>query len=1023
MYKLLFSIFIYPMAVLGHGQTDSLFLKLAEGKINENERVDIYLALTRTYLDQDLDSAFIYARAAHQLSRVESYISGVAGSSQALGNCYLRSGDFDSASYYYRTTLRLNENLADEPAIMDGYYNLGNVYYNFSRFDSAKFYYQRYLEKALKTEDAELIGAGYTILSNISVFTGEYEKGLKYYNDCLPFLDQCSDQVKAEANYAIGLLYWDLGKFDLAITSLLGTAELLNQPSQRFFLSLTYEGLGDLYNEIRDFQTSRAYYEKALALAHDLGVTKSVASIQLSLAQLYTNLQNYDSAENLYLSAKAVILDYDFPELETYLYQSLGVFQYQKAEYEKAASLFQKSLEKQKETGLSSLTTIECTHYLGKIELAKANLKTAQKYFLSANQQALEINALDHIADSYKSLAEVMESLGNYPQTVKYLKLHRQYSDSSLDKQKQNSIIAEEAKFQALQKEKEIAVNRLQLDRQKEMLKRRSTERNILIVGIVSALLIALSVFFILRNRLKTKELIHRKQEEIEQTRTRFFTNISHEIRTPLTIIDGITSDFMEKAQTPATEGFVTIKRNSNRLLTLVNQILDLSKLDVGQLKLKIQKADIVKPLKIIVHSFDTLAESKKIRFKKNFISGEFICYFDLDKVEKIVYNLLSNAFKFTQEDGEVAFSIKKKDDFIVLQVNDTGNGIPSHEIAHIFDRFHQLENDKDGLGTGVGLAITKELTELHQGHITVQSNVGAGSQFSVSLCVDKKTLMDHGAAETKKPLSSVQPPVLQKFEEEELPLIKGSKSLVLVIEDNADLRDYIKSSLEEEYQVTTASDGSQGKEKALECIPDVVVSDVMMPGMNGIELCSMLKSSDETSHIPIILLTAKAAIDDKLEGLTMGADDYLVKPFDKRELRARIKNLLTQRDNIRRKFDSSFSLDHPELFTSTDQKFLKKLKSFIEAHLDNSELSVEEIAAEMHLSRVQLYRKIKALCNMSVSKFVRNVRLQHAAELLKSRSAGISEIAYQVGFSDVSYFTKTFKERYQKTPSEVAKS
>ncbi len=555
---------------------------------------------------------------------------------------------------------------------------------------------------------------------------------------------------------------------------------------------------------------------------------------------------------------------------------------------------------------------------------------------------------------------------------------------------------------------------------------------------------IATILYFIFRYYFKRQQLLHilaleqvqtEKLEELDRTKSRFFANISHEFRTPLTLILGP----MEKLRTQISDGakkdLDMMLRNARRLQNLINQLLSLSKLESGKIKLQAGEVNIVSLVKRYSQSFESLAKQKKIEFIFNSSETNIPLFVDRDKIEKILYNLLSNAFKFTGEEGRIVVSVTPLEGGrgVNISISDTGRGLPPDQLERIFDRFYQADNNyaKDQEGTGIGLALTKELVELHYGKITAESQMDVGTTFTVFLPMGKEHLKPNDLVESVKQVKSVnwenqQEQFAESYIQETITddniENEDSKPLLLIVEDNDDLRSYVRSYLTDNYLITEAIDGEMGLEKAIERIPDLVISDVMMPKMDGIELTERLKEDERTSHIPVILLTAKAAREDKLEGLQTGADDFLTKPFDPQELLIRISNLIGQREKLKEKYKSRFVFaearesDEP---MSSDDKFLRKASHFIEQNLADSDLNVERFAQQMAMSQSQLYRKLKALTDLSPNEMIRSVRLQRAANLLLHHSGNIAEIAYEVGFNNPSYFSECFQKQFGKLPSE----
>jgi len=545
-----------------------------------------------------------------------------------------------------------------------------------------------------------------------------------------------------------------------------------------------------------------------------------------------------------------------------------------------------------------------------------------------------------------------------------------------------------------------------------------------------------------IRNELKMKSFETQKLQEIDSLKSRFFANISHEFRTPLTLILGPISKMFEKAKDQETKQELNMmQRNAQRLQRLINQLLDLSKIEAGKMTLQARPENIVALLNRIVQSFESQAKLKGIELKFQSAQDYIIAYIDQDKIENIFYNLLSNALKFTPEGGIVSCKIqfvnlKSK---IVISVTDTGIGIPPDRLDKIFNRFYQVDDSytREHEGSGIGLALTKELVDLHHGKIVVQSELNKGTTFTVYLPLEKAHLKpEEIVAET---LVEEIKPEISKLEFEEPP--EGSKSarsdlrpsrglpepyyrkalpIVLIVEDNRDMRSYMQDCLASDYRVIEAVDGEDGLHRAIDKIPDLIISDVMMPKMDGFELCGRLKSDERTSHIPIILLTARASAESKIKGLELGADDYLIKPFDRTELLVRAKNLTEQRRKLREKFSRDIFLHPSEIAVSSyDQRFLRRAMEIIEQHLSNPDFDITTLTREVGMSRMQLHRKLLALTNKSANNFIRSLRLKRAAELLRQHYGNVAQIAYEVGFNNPSYFAECFRKQFGKLPSE----
>ena len=509
----------------------------------------------------------------------------------------------------------------------------------------------------------------------------------------------------------------------------------------------------------------------------------------------------------------------------------------------------------------------------------------------------------------------------------------------------------------------------------------------------------------------------------LDQLKTKFFTNVSHEFRTPLSLIisplDNIIKNISNEDQKKQLN---LVHRNAKRLLNLVNQLLDFRKIEVQGLKLHPSIGDIVKFAKDISYSFTDIAEKKGIQFAFESNIEALEIYFDKDKIEKILFNLLSNAFKYTHDNGKVSVKLiynsrsNEEDGTLAIEVQDTGIGIPADKHEKIFERFFQTDVPESMVnqGTGIGLAITKEFVKLHGGIITVKSESEKGTCFTVTL--PAKKIYEPSVHSTTTPVEMEDGEQIA-FEESH---VNGRKKTIMVVEDNEDIRFYLKENLRGQYHVVEATNGKEGWEKIKSINPDLVVSDIMMPLMDGIELAKKIKNDTLTAHIPMILLTAMGSEEKQIEGFRIGVNDYITKPFTFEILASRIKNLISQQKLLQKRFQKQIEVNPSEVtVTPVDEKFLKQALDIVEKFLDNPDFSVEDFSREMCMSRKALYNKILSLTGKAPLEFIRSIRLKRAAQLLEKSGMSVSEIAYEVGFNNPKNFTKYFKEEFKVLPSQ----
>lgn len=540
----------------------------------------------------------------------------------------------------------------------------------------------------------------------------------------------------------------------------------------------------------------------------------------------------------------------------------------------------------------------------------------------------------------------------------------------------------------------------------------------IVLFSIILLLLIGIMVYIY-----RTILMKRRIEEEANKAKLQFFTNISHELRTPLTLIADpvnyiIHDDNLNSQQRSMLQ---IVQRNVLVLTQLVSEILDFRKVQNGKMELRLSDFNLAESMKQWIMLFSASAQKKHIAISMD-APDKIMLRADQDKIERICYNLLSNALKYTSEGGEITLTAKEENGRVMISVADNGCGISSDELPYIFDRFYQAKNA--GRGTGIGLAIVKAFTELHHGEVSATSIEGKGSTFTIHIPVRQKGEVTNQPTEKieqlVEPSSAEEVPNQARHIDELIQPYQTDKPEVLIIDDNIDIRTYLRSVLSEKYNVSEAADGKVGLELARKIVPDIVLSDIMMPVMDGLAFCQQLKTDKAISHIPVILLTARSLDEQRAEGYEHGADAYLSKPFSLRLLLSRIDNLIESRKKLNQTWSKGVEDDEiGNISNEIDKSFLKQLRKIIQENLANSDLSVEQIGDEIGLSRVQLYRKVKALTGYSPVEIVRKARLTRARHLLQTTERTVSEVAYAVGFSTPSYFSKCYKDEFGENPKK----
>ncbi len=553
----------------------------------------------------------------------------------------------------------------------------------------------------------------------------------------------------------------------------------------------------------------------------------------------------------------------------------------------------------------------------------------------------------------------------------------------------------------------------------------------IALISLFLSIIISLVVYIIRRNMLITQLELEKekKSHELDRLKLQFFTNLSHEIRTPLTLILAPLQSLITKGK--SNQYLQYIYSNAKKLTRLIDQLLDFQKIESGQIQLNLLFGDVVGFLEERVEYFRPQASNRQIAIEFKTQKSEILCCFDSDKLETVVNNLIMNALKFTSAGGEIVVEARiTKDEEIEISIADTGRGIPRQEMDHIFDSFYQVNTSAKtkNYGVGIGLSLVKRLVELHHGHIAVESQLEKGTCFTITLpSIHEKIGSDRGEEQTQFDSTKSIGEIHEEIEEEP-PGVEirpsGKKPLVLIVEDNTELRSFIKSELQSAYRIVEAEDGLEGLEIAKNDMPDLIISDIMMPGVDGVELTKKLKTELLTSHIPIILLTAKRSVEHELEGLEAHADDYITKPFNMDVLHLRIHNLIESRRKFKERFIREIHLQPIDIeYSSLDQQFLQKVIDIIQRHLEEPEFNIETLSKKIGMSRRSFYNKIKSLTGLKPNEFLRLIRLKKAAQFLKESQLTVSEICYTVGFNDMSRFFKYFKHQFGMSPNTFRKT
>lgn len=905
-----------------------------------------------------------------------------------LGFSYA-SVDMELASLYADSALTLAKRLKWEAGQAYAIYTKGVISYYQGNIPQAISYTHKALHYRRKFNNPQDVISGLNFLCSIYQHDNQIDSAIHYANEALELAEKIDDRVNMGiANYNIGMLQKAINNKELAKTYMLKAIAYLQEEGETYFVAAAYQGMTTLTKG----EEALSYAHQALDIFIQLGDIQGQGYCYSSIGTINQRLGNIEESYTALTQAHQIFEQLQYPLGIASTKSNLGLLMTEMGRFEASAPFLHES--------------VAIAKSIGALDILNTSYRGLASYYAAQRQP-------DSVAATIDSLMALQDTL---------------YTQEKAD------LIADaNAKYQLKEQEAAMVAS---AEQQKRL-------RNRILLSALAAILALIILLQYLRNRqkiqrkeaelkLQIQQAEAQKLKELDRLKSSFFANISHEFRTPLTLIIGPIRQAIERLQkSPADEASLSqqdvkmIERNANRLQNLVGQLMDLSKLDSGKMKLLLTRGDLLGFLRAFVFSFESLAVRRKIAFRTSFPDALPIAYFDEDKLEKILGNLISNAFKYTPDGGQVAVDIKQADALLHIQVTDTGKGMPAEESAKIFDRFYQVEGT-EAQGTGIGLALVKELIDLYKGKITVHSQPQQGTTFNLYLPFRQADFQPEELMGTAKPAKAASTfPLPQYLEDEpsESPTDKSDLPVVLVAEDNPDLRQYISKVLMPHYQVLTATDGKQGIAMAIAHTPDLIISDVLMPEKDGFQLCEAVKNDQRTSHIPVILLTAKAGQEHKIEGLTIGADDYLTKPFDHKELHIRTHNLIQQRHQLREKYSSGRTLKPKEIaVNSVDELFLEAVKQAIEENIDNESFSVEDLASAVAFSRSQLHRKLKALIGKSPNTLIRDFRLNRAKSLLEQGAGNVSQIATAVGYNSLSYFTQSFKQAFGVLPSEIGR-
>lgn len=985
-------------------------LSLATQKKDNEQIARAYQQMGISYiLLNEIDTALIFLSKSIDVAKTENDLKRIAACKRTIGTAFWYKNDIKKAIEYYKESLTIFEELNDRQQLATTVANLGTAYYVY----------------------------------------GDLSKSIDYYLEALTLIDS-SAYPNEMASYLndIGTIYKEWGNGTLALEYFLRSLKINEIIDNKRNLAANIDNIGSVYLESKDYSTALNYYKKGLEIEREIDNVYGMASSYLSISTAYILRNQADSSLYFLNNALKCFNHVDDKMGLANTYSKYGEAYALRGYYEKSTAYYKEAIRIAKSIGDE-----KCLAYaLGGIGQSYYHLSDFINALIAFNESIAlseKGNYANLLKSNYYYKYKTLKKTNETNKAIEALEKYTEVRDTifKIEKQKQTNELL--ARYESEKKANEIKL----LNQQNEISQSKLARQKTLTFSAIVLLLVSVIGVYLIYKRyqekqrintlLKTKNLeiedkkqrieeqnekleIQAKQlRELDESKSRFFTNISHEFRTPLTLIIGPTEQLIEQTQDNKVKtSLQLIQHNAKNLLGLINQLLEISRIEKGNVKLNFSEGDIVPTISLITQVFksQSIKQNLNIEFKTDF--EELNCHYDKEKLERILFNLISNSFKNTEKGKIMVYLQKsKKTDYIRIAVSDTGIGIEKKKIPYIFDRFY-MANESSKMSSGIGLAFTKELIKVYKGNIHVESDLGVGSTFTVEIPINPELFSDNEYLNNNTETQSGH--VLNEIIDIEVNQNKSTNSnkdseTVLIVEDHEELRKFIASNLTPHFKVIEAYNGKVGIEMTIQHMPDLIITDVMMPEVDGLEFTKTIKNNRDTSHIPIIILTAKASEESRIKGLETEADDYLTKPFSIKELIARAQNLLKIRNRLREKYIRSIQVNPTEITTnSVDEQFLSSLLKVVEDNMANSDFSVDILCEMAGVSRTTLHNKLKSLLDQSATEFINTIRAKRAAQLIEKKAGSISEIAYDVGFNNLSYFTKVFKKHIGITPSEM---
>lgn len=1007
-------------------QIDSVTTILSQ-TTNLKKQSELHLQLSELAYDNDeFQSALEYANKAHDIARKTKNDAIRSKALLQMGASARRLKNYEKAWEYFRQSYTLAYKMNDLATQAKIHSQIGEIHRVKSEMQKALDAFRKSLAIYRKIKDDIGIAEVCSRIGYILFFNDDYAGTIERYTEAyLLFENLDKDWHTADAAFYLAVTYLALRDNEQAIHYFNISREISEKLNDKETIAAIYQNFARMYREIENYDSALYYGEKSLKmhqeLERDSGRPTGITSSFREIAAIHSDLDEWDKALAYYQQALSVAEKANVPtdKSKTWFY------------------IAQRIKWPQEQFG-------ETLHYLDSAEVdadsshkaaiwrLKARIYNQQKEFPKAKaavEKAIAYHEVTqekaHLRSDYQTLSSINENMGDYKAALANYILYKAYDDSVRNNDASKTVM----KYEFQKNEEELKA------RQQQVLNEKITKANTTYAMLGVVIVLVGSGLYIYRQRNKRlsveKEFLDLQRREAELAKdteafkSKFLSNISHEFRTPLTLINGHLEILKTEDDTKNRQRFNEMEYSSKRLLQLINQLLDLTKIETGKYSLYYRKGNLLNETQNYVQAFHSFAAEREISLETTVTFAAQVKFahrdfaYSSEALASIFNNLLSNALKFTPEGGNVHTTIDYVGGKLYISVRDTGPGIPENDLPHIFDRFYQTKQDEQPTfeGSGIGLAIVKELSQIHHGDAKVMNNPNGGSTFTVWLAEGNSV----SEVQENEEVSVVSPPDVISVVQQEKTLVDEDKALVLVVEDQRELRKFIVENLGLQYNIIEAENGRQGLEYALEQLPDIIISDVMMPEINGFQLTQAIKTNEISSHIPIILLTAKAEQTDKIEGLEYGADDYLTKPFSIAELQLRVKNRLNQQALLRQKFaNNPLPLEKEETaeLHLLDRNFIEKLNSIIHTNIDK-DIDVSILASEIGLSNSQLTRKLKVLIGVTPANFIKNIRMDVALKLLRDGYT-VSESSWKTGFEESAYFSKVFKKHFGFLPSEA---